>query len=92
VVVHKPSAVSSGLTSERFAKELYSHMKWSRNHVPDRWPVTINGIRIDVVETVAGSASAGSMAGLGERGVWLAPRPVGLGRFKYDPYVPDGEE
>ncbi|MEV4671610.1 ATP-dependent helicase [Actinomadura sp. NPDC049382] len=91
VVVHEPSGVAIGLTSEQFAKELYSHMKWSKNHVPDRWPVGITGMRIDAVETVAGSASAGSMAGLGEHGVWLAPRPVGLGRFTYDPYVHGGE-
>jgi hypothetical protein len=92
VVVHEPSAVSVGLTSERFARELYSHMKWSRKHVPDRWPATITGIRIDAIETVAGSASAGSSAGLGERGVWSTPRLVGLGRFTYDPYIQDGEE
>lgn len=92
VVVHGHSGVAVGLTSERFAKELYSHMQWSRKHVPDRWPATITGIRIDAVETVAGSASAGSLAGLGERGVWLAPRLVGLGRFAYDPYTHGGEE
>ncbi|MEU8119921.1 ATP-dependent helicase [Spirillospora sp. NPDC049024] len=92
VVVHSDSGVPVGLTSERFAKDLYSHMQWSRNHVPDRWPVTITGIRIDAVETVAGSASAGSLAALGERGVWLAPRLVGLGRFAYDPYTHGGEE
>lgn len=92
VVVHAGSGVAVGLTSERFAKEMYSHMQWSRKHIPDRWPATITGIRIDAVETVAGSASAGSLAGLGERGVWLAPRLVGLGRFAYDPYTHGGEE
>lgn len=92
VVTHGPSGVPVGLTSEKFAKELYAHMQWSRNHVPDRWPATITGVRVDAVETVAGSASAGSIAGLGERGVWLAPRLVGLGRFTYDPYVHDGED
>ena len=92
VAVHGPSDVPIGLTSEKFAKDLYVHMKWSKRHVPDRWPATITGVRVDAVETVAGSVSAGSVAGLGERGVWLAPRLVGLGRFAYDPYVPDGED
>jgi hypothetical protein len=89
LLVHGPSEVPIGLTSERFAKNLYSHMQWSKKHVPNRWPATIIGVRIDTIETVAGSRSAGSMAGLGEQGVWGAPRLVGLSRFAYDPYIDD---
>lgn len=72
-----------GLTSERFAKALYSHVHWPGKK-EESWPTTISGVRVDAVETVAGSRSAGSMAGLGEHGVWLAPRLVGLSRFAFD--------
>jgi hypothetical protein len=81
-----------GLTSESFGRGLYAYMQWSKRHVPNSWPRTITGVRIDGVETVAGSTSAGSMAGLGEHGVWLVPRLVGLSRFTYDKTTNGGED
>ncbi|GAB2812233.1 hypothetical protein GCM10022221_07180 [Actinocorallia aurea] len=74
-----------GTVSERFRSQLYQHMKTSKTYVPKNWPTRISGIRLDAIETVAGSEAAGIEAGLGARGVWLAPRLVGLGRFTYDP-------
>jgi hypothetical protein len=47
------------------------------------WPASITDCWIDDVETVAGSIAAGRRAGLGEHGVWLAPRLSGLSRFHY---------
>lgn len=44
----------------------------------------ISEIRLDAVETVSGSSAAGARAGLGDLGVWLAPRLTGLGHFTYD--------
>ena len=41
-------------------------------------------MRIEAVETVVGSEASGRLAGLGDYGVWLAPRLVGLSKFTYD--------
>lgn len=90
LVLHGGSGVPVGLTSERLAIDLYSHMQWPGKR-ERRWPAAIRGVWIDAVETVAGSRSAGDLAGLGERGVWLAPRLVGLSRFSYDQNA-DAEE
>lgn len=73
-----------GVTSERFRTQLYRHMKTSRGFEPRNWPREITGVRVDAVETVVGSEAAGIEAGLGPRGVWLAPRLYGLSRFAYD--------
>ncbi|PJE99171.1 DNA helicase [Streptomyces carminius] len=73
-----------GVASERFRRDLYRHMQQSRSYQPRNWPRRITDLRIDNVETIAGERAAAVHAGLGELGVWLAPRPVGLGRFHYD--------
>ncbi|WP_172875881.1 UvrD-helicase domain-containing protein [Micromonospora inositola] len=48
------------------------------------WPATITDCRVEAVEVAAGSTAAGARAGLGEHGVWLAPRISGLSRFHYE--------
>lgn len=73
-----------GTTSERFHGQLYRHLKLGSGYEPRNWPRTITGIRVDAVETVAGSEAAGANAGLGPYGVWLAPRLFGLGHFIWD--------
>ncbi|MET8180803.1 ATP-dependent helicase [Streptomyces sp. NPDC005336] len=73
-----------GVASERFRRDLYHHLQQSRTYRPRNWPRRITELRIDTVETVAGEPAAGARAGLGDLGVWLAPRPTGLGRFTYD--------
>ncbi|WP_436760972.1 UvrD-helicase domain-containing protein [Streptosporangium sp. V21-05] len=73
-----------GTTSERFHGQLYRHLKLGSGYEPRNWPRMITGIRIDAVETVAGSEAAGANAGLGPYGVWLAPRLFGLGHFIWD--------
>ena len=83
LVVHGGRPI--GTVSERFRSDLYLHMKLNRSYEPRNWPGRITGIRVDAVETVTGSEAAGSRVGLGPYGVWLVPRPVGLGRFVYDP-------
>jgi hypothetical protein len=82
LVVHEGRPI--GTTSVSFARTLYLHVKVSKNWVPRNWPRTISGLRVDAIETVAGSESAGIAAGLGAHGVWLVPRVVGLGRFIWD--------
>lgn len=76
-----------GEVSEAFRRALHlmlSHGgKWSEYGLPGR----ITGLRVDCVETVAGSDAATERAGLGSSGAWLAPRLAGLGRFDWtDPF------
>ncbi|MQY04603.1 ATP-dependent helicase [Actinomadura macrotermitis] len=82
LVMHNGS-VPIGITSEQFAKDLYAYQRWSQKHVPESWPRRIVGVHVDAIETTAGSQAASAEAGLGERGVWVVPRLVGLSRFDY---------
>ncbi|MFI8460734.1 UvrD-helicase domain-containing protein [Kitasatospora sp. NPDC085464] len=70
-----------GEASEAFRSSLYSVLKvgaaWEV-----RWPEEIVGLRVDCLESVAGSPAAGTNAGLGHHGVWIAPRISGIGRFR----------
>jgi hypothetical protein len=70
-----------GEASERFRQELFRVQKVSRAWDP-WWPDEIHGLRIDTLETVTGSVAAGANAGLGDRGVWIAPRITGIGMFR----------
>ncbi|WBO66075.1 UvrD-helicase domain-containing protein [Streptomyces camelliae] len=70
-----------GEASERFREELFQVQKVNRTWEP-WWPDEIHDLRIDTLETVTGSIAAGANAGLGERGVWIAPRITGIGRYR----------
>ncbi|MFB7423837.1 UvrD-helicase domain-containing protein [Streptomyces hydrogenans] len=70
-----------GEVSERFREDLFQVQKVNRTWDP-WWPDEIHGIRVDALETVAGSTAAGANAGLGDRGMWIAPRLTGIGRFR----------
>ncbi|MEU6905702.1 UvrD-helicase domain-containing protein [Streptomyces coeruleorubidus] len=70
-----------GEVSERFRQELFQVQKVNRTWDP-WWPDEIHGLRVDTLETVAGSTAAGANAGLGDRGVWIAPRITGIGRYR----------
>ena len=73
-----------GTVSERFRADLYKYLKTSKSFIPQNFPAVIKDVRIDAVETVAGSEAAGIRAGLNRHGVWLAPRLVGLSTFTWD--------
>ncbi|MFD0851218.1 UvrD-helicase domain-containing protein [Actinomadura adrarensis] len=73
-----------GAVSEAFRTSLYDHLKLNRTFEPRNWPRSITGIRVESIETVAGSEAAGVQSGLGPHGVWLAPRLMGLSRFHFD--------
>ncbi|MFH9431230.1 UvrD-helicase domain-containing protein [Streptomyces sp. NPDC017615] len=70
-----------GEASERFREGLFQVQKVSRTWDP-WWPDEIHGMRVDTLETVTGSTAAGANAGLGDRGVWIAPRITGIGRYR----------
>ncbi|MEB8337900.1 ATP-dependent helicase [Streptomyces endophyticus] len=70
-----------GEMSERFREDLFQVQKVNRTWDP-WWPDEIHGLRVDTLETVAASKAAGANAGLGDRGVWIAPRIAGIGRYR----------
>jgi DNA helicase II / ATP-dependent DNA helicase PcrA len=72
-----------GSTSAHFRHDLWRLLKVSHDWKVERWPLRITGLRVDALETVAGSAAIGSRAGLGDRGIWLIPRLCGLSRFDW---------
>ncbi|GAA3232919.1 hypothetical protein GCM10020256_48620 [Streptomyces thermocoprophilus] len=79
VLIHDGREI--GEVSERFRQGLFQVQKVNRGWDP-WWPDEIHGLRIDTLETVAGSAAAGANAGLGDRGVWVVPRLTGYGMFR----------
>ncbi|WP_329050761.1 AAA family ATPase [Streptomyces violaceus] len=70
-----------GEASERFREELFQVQKVNRTWDP-WWPDEIHDMRVDTLEAVTGSTAAGANAGLGERGIWIAPRITGIGRYR----------
>lgn len=78
------------VVSERFRTDLCRLLRRSSHSEVDRWPPLITGLRIDCVESVAGSPAATETAGLGSHGAWVAPRLCGLGRFHW--YTDETEE
>lgn len=79
-IVHRGRPIGS--TSERFGKALEAFL--GRGRSTAHRPRGITGVRVENVEAVHGSAAAGQTAGVGDYGVWLAPRLGGLSRFTYD--------
>lgn len=70
-----------GRASERFRRDLQLVLKpWPTFEVRS-YPVAVENVRIDQIQTVAGSETSGRRAGVGSYGVWRAPRLCGLGHF-----------
>ncbi|MFJ1543565.1 UvrD-helicase domain-containing protein [Streptomyces sp. NPDC088246] len=80
------------VVSERFRTDLYRLLRRTSHSEVDRWPPLITGLRIDCVESVAGSPAATEAARLGTHGAWVAPRLCGLGRFHWNVDEPEGNE
>lgn len=78
-LVHRDRVI--GEASELFRRDLYAVEIISRSW-DVTWPAEIVGLRVDTLETVAGSTAAGANAGLGGNGVWMAPRITGIGRYR----------
>jgi superfamily I DNA/RNA helicase len=65
-----------GETSEQLAQALAVRLRSDGRH--RGWPTGFSGATTDGIETVVGLRSEGSAAGLGESGLWLRPRLVGI--------------
>ncbi|NDZ72148.1 ATP-dependent helicase [Streptomyces sp. SID10362] len=81
-----------GSVSERFRHDLWRLLKINAGWKVERWPCRITDLRIDTVESVAGFPALTQRLGLGDRGLWLAPRLCGLGHFDWThaESVPEG--
>jgi hypothetical protein len=77
-VVHEGRDI--GRTSFSFADAI-NRVLGRNGIVPSRWPVRIEGGRIDCVESVSGIEGKARDAGLGSIDIWLAPRLFGLGKL-----------
>ncbi|MEU5437710.1 UvrD-helicase domain-containing protein [Streptomyces sp. NPDC020719] len=73
-VEHEGTAI--GVTSESFAWALRREI--GRNQ---EWPDRIGNLWIDCVESVVGSEASSLNNAMGNFGVWLRPRLMGMGRF-----------
>lgn len=71
--------VTIGLSADGFAEQLSARI--SPHSEPKRWPKQIEGLRVEAIDTVAGTAASSEQAGLGTSGLWIRPRVVGLGRL-----------
>ncbi|WP_030251802.1 UvrD-helicase domain-containing protein [Streptomyces violens] len=72
-----------GAVSDRFRRDMWRLLKTNVGRKVERWPCRVTGLRVDTVETVAGFPALTERLGLGDRGVWIAPRLCGLGRFDW---------
>jgi hypothetical protein len=70
-----------GLTSAGFGR-LLGRTLGSRRRVV--WPQRIEGLHVELVDTVAGDASVGRTHGLGSCGMWLRIRVFGLGVLRFN--------
>lgn len=80
------------VVSERFRTDLHRMLRRTSHSEVDRWPPLITGLRVDCVESVAGSPAVTEAAGLGTHGAWVAPRLCGLGRFHWYANESEGDE
>jgi hypothetical protein len=69
-----------GVTGAAFGTDLIRRTKGAA-------PARITRLRVEGMETVAGTAEASDAAGLGAAGLWLRPRLVGLGEFEWEKTV-----
>lgn len=80
VIEHRGNPV--GVTSLGFGGILFSALRQHSRKVS--WPIQLDGLHVDGVDTVAGLPSVSRQAGLGGCGTWLRIRIAGLGQFTYD--------
>ena len=74
-----PVGVTSALFGGILFRALRANSGWNVN-----WPIRINGLHVEGVDTVAGLPSSSLRADLGVCGVWLRLRVSGLGTFEYE--------
>jgi hypothetical protein len=71
-----------GITSEYFGATLFRILKRNSSWQV-RWPAEIEKLRVDAIDSVAGTEAASKRAGLGSSGIWLRVRVYGLGFLRF---------
>ncbi|MGA2721585.1 MAG: UvrD-helicase domain-containing protein [Bryobacteraceae bacterium] len=74
------NGIAVGITSMSFGATLFSVLKVNA-HWNVKWPLRIEGLHVEAVDTAAGLPMVSRAARLGGCGVWLRVRVYGLGRF-----------
>jgi hypothetical protein len=87
VVEHATGPVA--VTGERFGRDLARRIR-AKVNTANKWPLSITGVRIEGVDSVAGLEGLGQANGLGASGIWLRARVVGLGRVNWHDEGADG--
>lgn len=72
-----------GITSEAFGGDLFRILQISRTW-DVTWPPFLDGLHIENIDSVVGTAAAGRRTGLGPCGLWLRPRVFGLGTLSWN--------
>ncbi|WP_370968802.1 UvrD-helicase domain-containing protein [Amycolatopsis sp. cg9] len=67
-----------GDASQAFRRDLWKLLGGKGRTI---WPISIEGLQIDAVQTVVGAVGVGEQVGWEGGDVWLAPRVGGLGRI-----------
>lgn len=72
-----------GLTSKSFAKVLGRFLGYDGRPGPRKYPLRIDGLHVEMLDSVAGTPADVERFGIGPSALWLRPRLVGLGRFQW---------
>jgi hypothetical protein len=78
-ILHRGRPV--GVTNESFGEVLQRILGTTTVR---RWPMRIDQLHVDLVDTVAGFESVGRQYGTGAHGVWARVRVCGLGVLSFD--------
>jgi hypothetical protein len=79
----KPVAITSTQAYFLYKEALRSPKAWG--DYKTYWPRTLRGLRVEGIDTVAGSAATSFKHGLGTSGLWLRVRVSGLAEWDYIP-------
>jgi hypothetical protein len=79
----KPVAITSTQACLLYKEALRSPRAWGDYKA--HWPRTLRGLRVEGIDTVAGSVATSIKHGLGTSGLWLRVRVSGLAEWDYIP-------
>src|SRR5438093_1172544 len=79
----KPVAITSTQAYFLYKEALRSPKAWG--DYKTYWPKTLRGLRVEGIDTVAGSSATSIKHGLGASGLWLRVRICGLAEWDYVP-------
>ena len=72
-----------GITSKSFARVLARSLSYDGRPGPRKYPAQIDGLHVEMLDSVAGTPADVERFGIGPSALWLRPRLVGLGKFQW---------